>query len=75
MIPPRWLEWAREIQALAQTGDHYVLKDYQHQKNHRLLEIAAEIVSEHSGLNYSTAFVWLPQYYLELQICQSSIRS
>ncbi len=54
MTPPRWLEWAREIQALAQTGDHYAVNDYQHQRYHRLLEIAAEIVSEHSELDYSS---------------------
>lgn len=53
MIPPRWLEWAREIQALAQTGSHYAENEYQRQRYHRLMEIAAEIVSEHSNLEYS----------------------
>ncbi len=48
---PRWLEWAREIQALAQTGDHYAANDYQRQRYHRLAEIAAEIVSEHTVLD------------------------
>ena len=48
--PPRWLEWAREIQALAQTGTHYAENQYQRERNHRLLEIAAEIVAEHTGL-------------------------
>ena len=47
---PRWLEWAREIQALAQTGDFYAENDYQRQRYQRLAEIAAEIVSEHTGL-------------------------
>jgi len=54
MIPPRWLEWAREIQALAQTGSHYAENEYQRQRYHRLIEIAAEIVSEHSNLEYSS---------------------
>ena len=54
MSPPRWLEWAREIQALAQTGSHYAENDYQRQRYHRLMEIAAEIVSEHSNLEYSS---------------------
>jgi len=53
MTPPRWLEWAREIQALAQTGSHYAENEYQRQRYHRLMEIAAEIVSEHSNLEYS----------------------
>lgn len=49
---PRWLEWAREIQALAQTGYHYSDNDYQRERYHRLSEIAAEIISEHSVLDY-----------------------
>jgi ADP-ribose pyrophosphatase YjhB (NUDIX family) len=53
MTPPRWLEWAREIQALAQTGYHYAENEYQRQRYQRLTEIAAEIVSEHSNLKYS----------------------
>jgi ADP-ribose pyrophosphatase YjhB (NUDIX family) len=52
MTLPRWLQWAREIQALAQTGYHYAENDYQRDRYHRLLEIAAEIVSEHSNLEY-----------------------
>jgi ADP-ribose pyrophosphatase YjhB (NUDIX family) len=52
MTPPRWLEWAREIQALAQTGIHYAENDYQRQRYQRMMEIAAEIVSEHSNLEY-----------------------
>jgi ADP-ribose pyrophosphatase YjhB (NUDIX family) len=47
---PRWLEWAREIQALAQTGRHYADNDYQRERFERLLGIAAEMASEHSGL-------------------------
>jgi ADP-ribose pyrophosphatase YjhB (NUDIX family) len=53
MTPPRWLEWAREIQALAQTGNHYALNEFQHQRYNRLIEIAAEIVSDHTSLEYA----------------------
>ena len=52
MTPPRWLEWAREIQALAQTSTYYAENEYQRQRYHRLMEIAAEIISEHSNLEY-----------------------
>lgn len=48
--PPRWLVWAREIQALAQTGLTYAENDYQRERYHRLTEIAAEIISEHTSL-------------------------
>jgi ADP-ribose pyrophosphatase YjhB (NUDIX family) len=51
---PRWLAWAREIQALAQTGDHYAANDYQRERYHRLMEIAAEIVSDHTSLETSS---------------------
>jgi len=47
---PRWLEWAREIQALAQTGLHYAPDDYHRDRYRRLTEIAAEIAAEQSGL-------------------------
>jgi ADP-ribose pyrophosphatase YjhB (NUDIX family) len=49
---PLWLEWAREIQALAQTGLHYSTDEYNRQRYTRLLEIAAEIVSQNTQLDY-----------------------
>ncbi len=52
MTISQWLEWAREIQALAQTGAHYSEDVYHRQRYERLMEIAAEIVSEHSNLEY-----------------------
>ncbi len=48
--PPRWLEWAREIQALAQTGLHYARNEFERQRAQRLLEIAAEITSEYGDM-------------------------
>ncbi len=54
MTAPKWLEWAREIEALAQTGLHYAENEYQRQRYHRLMEIAAEIVIEHSNLEFSS---------------------
>ncbi|GAB4526846.1 MAG: NUDIX hydrolase [Anaerolineae bacterium] len=47
---PRWLEWAREIQALSQTGLTYSENDYQTQRYRRLMEIAAEIIASHTRL-------------------------
>ncbi len=47
---PRWLEWAREIQALGQTGCHYALNDYDRQRYGRLIDLAAEIISAHADL-------------------------
>jgi ADP-ribose pyrophosphatase YjhB (NUDIX family) len=50
VFPPRWLDWAREIQALAQSGNAYAVNEYQRQRYDRLLEISAEIISEHTQL-------------------------
>ncbi len=46
--PPAWLEWARELQALGQTGVTYTKDEFDIQRYHRLLEIAAEIVAAHT---------------------------
>lgn len=49
--PLRWLAWAREIQALCQTGLTYSTSDYDTQRYRRLAEIAAEIVQDRGGLS------------------------
>jgi ADP-ribose pyrophosphatase YjhB (NUDIX family) len=51
--PPRWLDWAREIQALAQSGSHYSGNYFDTQRYQRLSEIAAEIIAEHCEVEYS----------------------
>lgn len=50
---PKWLEWAREIQAISQTGLHYAENDYQVQRYDRLLEISSEIMSCYSDIDGS----------------------
>ncbi len=49
--PPRILEWAREIQALAQTGSHFAKNDFDRNRCQRLMEIAAEMISENGGID------------------------
>jgi ADP-ribose pyrophosphatase YjhB (NUDIX family) len=49
---PNFLEWAREIQALAQTGLHYAQNDYERNRCRRLMEIAAEMISQNSGVDF-----------------------
>lgn len=48
--PLPWQNWAREIQALAQTGLHYALNEFDRQRYQRLSEIAAEITANQSNL-------------------------
>ena len=47
---PQWLTWAREIQALGQSGLAYSHNDYDRERYARLMELAAEIVERYSGL-------------------------
>lgn len=51
--PARLLQWAREIQALAQTGRHYARDDFQRLRYERLTEISAEMISENSELGFT----------------------
>jgi len=46
----KWLKWAREIQQLSQTGLAFAVTDYERQRYTRLIEIAAEIVANHTEL-------------------------
>ena len=48
-VPP-WLEWARELQAMSQTGLHYANDAYDRQRYERLAEIAAAITAQHTTL-------------------------
>lgn len=48
---PQWLEIAREIQQLAQTGLAFAENEYERKRYHRLTEIAAEIVESNTQLN------------------------
>lgn len=46
-----WLDWAREIQALCQTGLAFAQTHYERIRYQRLLEIASEMVSRHTRLD------------------------
>lgn len=48
-LPPRWLEWAVEIQFLAQAGITYTKDSYDLERFERLRDIAAEIMSAGPG--------------------------
>jgi hypothetical protein len=49
-VEPRWLLWAREMQALAQTGLAFTRDQYDRERYQRLRALAAEITSEHVGM-------------------------
>ena len=50
-IEPRWLLWAREIQALAQTGLAFTRDQYDRERYQQLRALAAQIMAEHTGLD------------------------
>jgi len=47
---PKWIGWAREIQALSQTGLAFSTGQYDIQRYTRMTEIAAEIAEAHTGI-------------------------
>jgi ADP-ribose pyrophosphatase YjhB (NUDIX family) len=47
---PRWLLWAREMQALAQTGLAFTHDQYDRQRYEQLLTLAVQIMAEHTGM-------------------------
>ncbi len=52
---PQWLAWAREIQALSQTGLTFNEPGYDTERYMRLMEIAAEIIDQHTCVSKSEA--------------------
>jgi len=48
---PKWLEWAREIQALAQTGLAFSENPYEEERNQKLMRLASEIIASYSNLD------------------------
>jgi ADP-ribose pyrophosphatase YjhB (NUDIX family) len=46
---PQWVGWARELQAIAQTGLHFTESEYDRERYKRILEISIEIFANSSG--------------------------
>jgi len=50
----KWLDWAREIQSLCQTGLAFASTEYETQRYKRLIEISAEIISSYTNFSSET---------------------
>ena len=50
-MEPKWLVWARQIQATAQTGLAYTKDAYDRQRYEGLQQLAADIVAQASGID------------------------
>jgi hypothetical protein len=46
---PIWVGWARELQAIAQTGLHFSESEYDLERYRNILKISVEIFANHSG--------------------------
>ncbi|HVN55925.1 MAG TPA: NUDIX hydrolase [Anaerolineaceae bacterium] len=54
VVGPLWLDWARDIQAIGQTGLHFSSNDFDRMRYQRLIDIASEIFSKASDLPVET---------------------
>jgi ADP-ribose pyrophosphatase YjhB (NUDIX family) len=48
---PSWLVWARELQAISQTGLTFTRDSYDQARYHRIRTLAAEIIARHTNLD------------------------
>jgi ADP-ribose pyrophosphatase YjhB (NUDIX family) len=46
---PNWIGWARELQAIAQTGLHFSESEYDRERYRKILDISIEVFSEYSN--------------------------
>jgi len=46
---PKWVGWARELQAIAQTGLHFSDSEYDRERYRRILAVSIEIFANYSG--------------------------
>ena len=54
----KWIKWARELQALSQTGLHFTDNEYDIERYRKIGEIAAEMLSERSTLSKEDILTW-----------------
>lgn len=52
-MPPKWLEWSRKLQALAQAGLTYSQNEFDLERYRTIRALAAEIAAEGSGVTTS----------------------
>ncbi|MDY7019917.1 MAG: NUDIX hydrolase [Cyanobacteriota bacterium] len=49
-MEPQWIEWARALQAIAQTGLHFCEGEYDAERYRQIREIAADIFAYHTNI-------------------------
>ncbi len=56
---PDWLEWARELHQIGQTGLYYTQNEFDRQRFQRIMDISADIIQNCSGLDLNNIKVAL----------------
>ena len=51
MKKPHWIQWARSLQAISQTGLHFSTDPYDKERYQQIAKIAAEIMAHHTNLS------------------------
>jgi ADP-ribose pyrophosphatase YjhB (NUDIX family) len=46
---PKWIGWARELQAIAQTGLHFSESEYDRERYRKILGVSTQMFADHSG--------------------------
>lgn len=54
-MEPRWLEWSRELQAVAQTGLTYARDPFDIERYEQIRKLSAQILAHHTGLDTDVA--------------------
>lgn len=49
----KWLDWAKEIQAIAQAGLAYTKDDFDRERFERLRELSREIIADYTETDFS----------------------
>jgi ADP-ribose pyrophosphatase YjhB (NUDIX family) len=52
-MQPKWLYWAQQLQALAQTGLEFTENPYDRERYQRIRELSIEILNEYTGIDNS----------------------
>ena len=56
---PQWLKWARDLQAISQSGLHFTSDDFDRERYEKIRHIAANIMEHYTDMD---AEVWLDEF-------------
>ena len=56
--PPDWIAWARQLQAIAQTGLTYAENPFDRQRYEKMSALAVEIFTVHTGMAAAVVETW-----------------